>query len=37
MASIEKRDAAGKKAGSVELPTEIFESMVSARSKTCRW
>jgi large subunit ribosomal protein L4 len=29
MASIEKRDAAGKKAGSVELPAEIFESTVS--------
>ena len=29
MASIEKRDAAGKKSGSVELPAEIFESKVS--------
>ena len=29
MASIEKRDVGGKKAGSVELPAEIFESTVS--------
>jgi large subunit ribosomal protein L4 len=29
MASFEKRDVAGKKAGSVDLPAEIFESTVS--------